>query len=292
MSKLRDVKNRVFMKGWRLDGNCWRACGGRRESGVCGARHGFLRLGRNNLAGWIAGGFLLVGLLSVSVLGGIHTYEGNAVPIPYGRSVTATIDVSGETASLTALSITLNIQGGRNADLSVILRAPGENAPYIYLINRPGVGYNPSYNYNNDRGFLITLSDSAVYDVHRYREYNPVFSNGVLTGEWQPDGRNISPNSSSQAFAAATRVSLAQVFAGVNPAGRWVLELQDWHPGGQQSTLMGWSLEISAVPEPVVPAIIIFIVVLGLGLAIRNWRWIRFSVSKAPRLAVRGFVQG
>lgn len=259
--------------------------------GVFGGRRDILGLRNSDLVGGIAGGFLLVGLFLVPARGGIHTYQGSQLTVPYGQSVSVAIDVSGEASSLTALNIALNIQGGRNADISVLLRAPGENAPYIYLINRPGMGYSPNYNYNNDRGFVITLSDSAAYDVHRYREYNPVINAGVVTGTWQPDGRNISPNSSSQQFAAAARVSLAQVFAGVNPVGRWVLELQDWHPGGQQSTLMGWSLEITAVPEPAVQATIAFVAVLGLGLGVRSWWRIRVAVRKARRVAIGCFAQ-
>lgn len=270
------------MRGWRWDKNRRCEWGARAVwRGFCSAR----------LIASIVGGTLLAGLHSVPALGGIYAYQGPQVTIPYGSSVSVAIDVSGEAGPLTALSIALNIQGGRNADISVLLRAPGENAPYIYLINRPGAGYSPNYNYNNDRGFLIILSDSAAYDVHRYREYNPVIRDGVLTGTWQPDGRNISPNSSSGEFATAARVSLAQVFAGVNPVGRWILELQDWHPGGQQSTLMGWSLEITAVPEPVIPALTIFVVVLLLGLTVWNWRWIRVAFQKAHKITVRCLVQ-
>lgn len=210
---------------------------------------------------------------------GIFTgsWIGN-LPISESGPVTATIDISASGSwAITDLRISLNISGGRNSDISVILRAPGENAPYIYLINRPGRG-DPISDvlggglYAMDSGFLITISDHAMQDLHWYRGW-PGIGGGPprkITGEFQPDGRNVSPQAPGFTFLLAERVSLAAVFRNVNPVGQWTLELRDWNPAGPTATLNGWTLEITAVPEPVETALMAFTGLLLVGWFVRT----------------------
>lgn len=237
------------------------------------------------MRGWSVHAWALIicTFLSIASCGvcsaGIFTgcWDGN-LTIPESGPVTATINISAPgNWALTDLRISLNISGGRNSDLSVILRAPGENAPYIYLINRPGRGDPVSDMFGGglyamDSGFLITISDHATRDLHWYRGW-PGIGGGLprkVTGEFQPDGRNVSPQAPGLAFLLAERVSLAAIFRDVNPVGQWTLELRDWNPGGPTAILNGWALEITAVPEPVETALAAFAGLLLIGWLVRT----------------------
>ena len=70
-------------------------------------------------------------------------------------------------------------------------------------------------------------------------------------------------------------------FNGSNPNREWTLFFADM-AGGNVSTLNGWSLDITAVPEPVNMALVIFAVGL-IGVSVvrgyRNSRKAKFQVS-------------
>jgi hypothetical protein len=168
-----------------------------------------------------------------------------------GWSATAT--ASGFLPSISAVTVNLNISGGYNGDLYAYLSYGGVLVP---LLNRAGVTAGNTFGYG-DTGFNITLSSAGVYDVHSYGSHSPSFNgSGQLTGTWQPDGRNIDPLSSPGAFDSASRVTFG-MFNNLNPNGTWTLFIADLS-GGAQSQLMGWSLDITAVPEPVNLALGVF----------------------------------
>jgi hypothetical protein len=60
-------------------------------------------------------------------------------------------------------------------------------------------------------------------------------------------------------------------FNGLNPNNPWTLFFADT-VNGDQTTLNGWSLDITAVPEPVTLALVVFLVML-LALAGLRWAW-------------------
>ncbi len=99
-----------------------------------------------------------------------------------------------------------------------------------------------------DSGFAITLSSGAAANLRFYQNNEPVYSHGQLTGQWQPDGRGIDPGSAAAAFDPPGNANFDS-FAGVNPNGSWTLFFADLSPGGT-STINGFSVSLSAVPEP------------------------------------------
>src|SRR5262249_36122546 len=134
--------------------------------------------------------------------------------------------------------------------------------------NRVGVTASDSDGYAN-AGFSVTLSASATHDIHFYQNFGPSYNgNGQLTGTWQADGRT-SPLSN-------TRTSLG-TFDGFNPNGTWTLFFADQN-AGDKSTLVSWSLDVEAVPEPVVVALGIFGVVFAVTRIIA-WRRARASIQ-------------
>jgi hypothetical protein len=91
-----------------------------------------------------------------------------------------------------------------------------------------------------------------------------------LTGTWQPDGRAIDPQSSPSSFDSASRVGF-ESFDGMNPNGTWTLFLADLSMG-EQSTVVSWSLAITAIPEPTNMALGILAGGFAACQAVRRWR--------------------
>jgi len=181
--------------------------------------------------------------------------DGNAG----GWSDTRTVTTS-ETA-IGSVNVTLNISGGYNGDLYVYL---SHGSGFSVLLNRVGRTADSSFGYG-DAGFNITLSDlpGVATDIHSYG------GNGgaQLTGTYQSDGRNVDPLTAVNTDPRNSRLS---GFNNLDPNGSWTLFVADMS-GGDQSTVMGWGLEIQAVPEPTNVALGIFGVVVMIG-KIFIWR--------------------
>lgn len=185
------------------------------------------------------------------------------VPIAPSHYV-STISVSGLGDSLVDLSVSLNISGGYNGNLYAYLSYGGEN---VILLNRIGVTGSDAFG-ANDAGMSITLSDSgSLGDIH-------AAGGGVLSGNWRPDGRAISPFSTGAQFDAATRQNAGNplaLFSGVNPNGEWKLYIADVE-GVNSPVLDSWGLELTAVPEPTTWAGIIFASLFGSACLFRRLR--------------------
>src|SRR5439155_13228459 len=177
--------------------------------------------------------------------------DGNPTGWSDSRTVSGITDFA-----ITDVQVKLNISGGYNGDLYGYLSHGGVLVP---LLNRVGVtatGGGNSFGYS-DAGFNVILSDSGTYDIHFYGAHSPSFNmNGQLTGTWQADGRSIDPNSSPGSFDSASRVGFSS-YNGSNPNGSWTLFFADMS-AGEQSQVVSWELDISAVPEPVNMALAVF----------------------------------
>jgi hypothetical protein len=185
-------------------------------------------------------------------------YSSRSGTVPDGSAVgwSATATASGYLPSISGVSVSLNISGGYNGDLYAYLSYGGALVP---LLNRAGVQTGNAFGYS-DQGFNITLSSLAENDVHFYANHSPVLVDGKLTQTWQPDGRNINPQSTPSAFSdfnPNNRVTFGS-FNGSNPnTGTWTLFIADLSSGAQ-SQVVSWSLDITAVPEPVNVALGVF----------------------------------
>ena len=164
---------------------------------------------------------------------------------PFGLSVTN--DISGFVGAISSLTVSLSISNGINGDLYGYLAGP--RGGFAVLFNRPGVTSGDSFGYG-DAGFNVTFDDAAANgDIHFYQTTLGGAPSGQLTGTWQPDERNIDPQSPPGDFDTATRDASLMSFDGADPNGTWTLFLADLSSGGQ-STLASWDLNITAVPEP------------------------------------------
>ena len=168
-------------------------------------------------------------------------FGGGAIPDGslVGTSFSQTL--SGlSTAPISDVNVSLNISGGWNGDLYPYL---GHDDGFAVLLNRVGRGLavdGGTVAGYGTAGMDVTLSDGGT-DIH--------WVTSPSGAGYAPDGRNISPLSSTTTFSSTTPSALLSSFNGGNANGTWTLYFADV-AGGDTSTLNSWSLEIAAVPEP------------------------------------------
>lgn len=142
---------------------------------------------------------------------------------------------------ITDLNVTLNITDGFNGDLFGYLV---HDSGFVVLLNQVGTSEGNPLGFSNP-GMDVVLDQDAAINIH------DAVSLGVLTGTYQPDST----------YSPATSLTS---FNGLDPNGSWTLYLQDMS-FGDQSQVLGWGLQINAVPEPTTMALGIFGVLIGGG---------------------------
>lgn len=185
---------------------------------------------------------LLVLMLSAGVIRGslyTETFSGVNTAIPDGNPVGASFSETvsdipiGSTVS--GLTVDLSVSGGYNGNLYAYLVAP--NGTLVMLLNQPGATISNPFGYAGS-GLNITLSDTATGSI----ETTPETPGAVFSGTFQAAG------------------TLGTV-SGSAADGTWTLYFADEVAGGGQPILNGWSLNITAVPEPTN----ITLAILGMG---------------------------
>jgi subtilisin-like proprotein convertase family protein len=198
-----------------------------------------------------------------------------AMAIPDGSTagISQTVTFPSTIASITEVTLDLEISGGFTGDLYAYLQY---DTGFAILLNRPGrtstsgigsLGY-------LDSGMTIRLNDGAHNgDLHFYQDVlNP--GGGTLTGTWQPDGRAVSPLS---VVGSENRDATLASFTGLPSGGDWTLFLADLSSGGT-ATLESWTLRVAgtAVPEPAQVATL-----AGIGLLLAAlWHRTRRSLKR------------
>ncbi len=167
-------------------------------------------------------------LAGVSARAGLETFNPDTV-IPDGDlagvAFNQTLSDYASQATVSALTVALNIVGGYDGNLYSYLVAP--NGTMVVLLT-------PSA--NSGSGMNITLQDGA----------SAITASSDLSGG---------------TYAASG--TLANI-NGSAANGQWTLFFADEVTGGGTSTLNSWSLNITAVPEPVNVALRVFGGVMGL----------------------------
>jgi subtilisin-like proprotein convertase family protein len=168
--------------------------------------------------------------------------------IPDGSTagVSVTIDLPSAIVSITYVSVELKISGGFTGDYYAYLQ---HDTGLAVLLNRTGRSGNSGEGALGylDGGFDVTLEESADQgDIHFYQAAsNP--GGGILTGTWQPDGRNTNP---FIVDGSESRNATFSQFTGLAAAGEWTLFVADLSSGGV-GVLDSWSLTVTgAIPEP------------------------------------------
>lgn len=206
------------------------------------------------LSGIVCG--LALGLASATASWS-YSYSGFGQQITDGSSVgitsIATVSGGGSIASSgDNVSVTLNLSGGNIGDLVAYLSFNGTT---VQLLNRPGTGGEPlALGYTGNSSFTfnpVTLSDGNSSGVDSY------------------GGASVS---SAVSYNPTAGTSGFQAFNGQSSVdGNWTLFFADMSggDGANVTTLNGWSLDITAVPEPVNLALIVFGSIMVLRLLCR-----------------------
>jgi subtilisin-like proprotein convertase family protein len=207
---------------------------------------------------FIVGGTLVLGLLHCANAQLFEAPRLNA-PVPDGDSagLVSTVEVSGIGLSPFRVEVQLSLlgvgDGGYTGDLYVTLQ---HHSGFSVLLNRPGSREERPGGYGDASGMNVVFSDLAPADIHDYRlalsGSHTIPVDGLLTGVWQPDGRNVDPGS---AVWDAPRTALLDQFSGMDPNGSWNLFVADLSTGGEFE-LRSWSVQITPVPEPETYAVV------------------------------------
>lgn len=175
---------------------------------------------------------------------------------------------------ITDVNVKLDIAGGYNGDLYAYLV---HDSGLAVLLNRVGRESGSAFGFG-DAGFNVKLDDQAAQatDIHLYQTV-PGYSL-VDWAQWRSDGRGIDPLTATSAFDSASRNRLLGSFNNLNPNGTWTIYLADL-VNGNESTLIGWGLEIEAVPEPMAAGLIFFALLLG---GMKALCWFTGSLDRQP----------
>lgn len=171
------------------------------------------------------------------------------LPIPDNNAsgIASTKEFSTSIKRLGDVNVTLSVSGTYNGDLFGYLT---HESGFSILLNRVGRTAVNSLGYG-DGGLNLKFDDDAANgDIHTYRlklggDASAALS-GALTGTWSPDGRLTDPGTVRD---SDSRTAPLFSFFELDPNGKWTLFLADMAPGGT-STLTGWGLEVTAIPEP------------------------------------------
>ncbi len=160
-------------------------------------------------------------------------------PVPDNSTVgwSDTRLISSTTGNIIDVQVHLQISGGFNGDLYAYLT---HDSGFAVLLNRPGkTASNPDGSFTTSIDAVFVAA--AGLDVHNASSFAGIF---------QPDGRNVSPLTVTD---ASPRTALLTSFLGSDPTGGWTLFVADLSPMGQ-STVSRWGLTLTtngaAVPEP------------------------------------------
>jgi subtilisin-like proprotein convertase family protein len=157
--------------------------------------------------------------------------DNNASGVAFSFNISA-----GEPLVITNVTVDLNIAGGWNGDLYAYL---SHGSGFSVLLNRIGSTATNSGG-SGVSGMNIELSDSFLTDIH-------TALNNPLTGNFAPDGRNVSPLTARD---TDPRTALLNSFNGLDPNGAWTVFFADVSPLST-STIQNWTVNIGvAVPEP------------------------------------------
>ncbi len=204
---------------------------------------------------------LLLGVGSLPLTAAVtetYTFSGLNLSIADGNAsgVALTFDASSAITSIDSVRVTFDVSSDSNGGLYAYLSHDNDIS---ILLNRPGRTASNLAGYD-DHGLNITFDDSLVNrDIHLYNTIEPPSAGLALTGNWQTDGRNVDPD---LVLGTSPRNATLASFNSTDANGNWTLFIASLESGGT-TTLNGWSVEITGVPEPLTCTLATGLVLLG-----------------------------
>ena len=200
---------------------------------------------------------MMAALLATVMNAGASLYPVGSIPdgSPVGVSFTGTYDGAAAGATVSSLTVNLSISGGYNGNLYGYLVAP--NGTLVMLLNQPGHTDGSTFGFGYaGSGLNVTLTDATT-----------IGGNSVTSIQ-------TTAETPGQLFSGTYNAAgTLGTFNNSSANGEWKLFFADMTAGGGQSQLTGWSLDITAVPEPVNVALGCFVaMLLSLSGVRRAWR--------------------
>lgn len=206
--------------------------------------------------------------LVLSAQGALYEFSGTpfqTIPDNNPSGVAYSFNFAETGLQVTDVSVSFTLSGGYNGDQYAYL---SHGSSLLVLVNRVGVANGTSgsqlYNYGySGSGFSnITLSDAGAGNLHNYGG-STLNSLPAAGGTYKADGQTASPLMAPTGFSAGGgTATFASTFVGTDPNGSWTLFFAD-ASGGSTGTLDSWSVDITAVPEPVNLALGLFVLLLA-----------------------------
>ena len=180
-----------------------------------------------------------------------QSFTGGSIPVgsPVGTVFTGDYTAAATGNQVLGITVNLSVSGGYNGNLYAYLVAP--NGTMVVLLNRPGATGN-SMGYAGSGFNGITLSDAGTQNIQT---------------TWETPGAQVTGT-----YNAAGGSSALNAFNGSSANGNWELFFADMVKGGGTSTVTGWSLNITVVPEPVPLALGLFAAMLLVLAGVRHFR--------------------
>ncbi len=187
-----------------------------------------------------------------------YSFTGLSDSVPDGNpsGIVLSYDATSYITSVASVRITLDISSDSNGSLYAYLQ---HGDGLCVLLNRAGRTASNLAGYD-DNGFNITFDDSLTgRDIHQYNAIEAPTVGQPLTGSWQTDARNVDPD---LVLDTDARTATLAAFNSMSGSGTWTLFIASMESGGT-TTLNGWSMELSGVPEPMTCTLATGAVLLG-----------------------------
>ena len=176
---------------------------------------------------------------------------GGAIPDGSSTGLGQVIQIAGSGESVVSVTLSLQIEAaaGEEAFLGDLYIYLTNGTDKVVLMNRAGRTASAPGGYGVNQSINVTFSSVGTRDNHNYPlgvgGTASTLLTGALTGDWQPDGRDIDP---ALVLDTDTRTGF-EVFEDALADGTWGLYIADLSSGGEHS-LISWTLTLETVPEP------------------------------------------
>jgi PEP-CTERM motif len=185
---------------------------------------------------------------AASFVGGPITFNDTTTSVPYPSSIV----VSGLGASLSSITLTLT-NFTRCDDLDMLLVGP-TGATLIVFSDVGGLGGNAAITITLSDLAGSFLPDTTTLSGGTFKPTNEGAAQDIFAGP-APGGTYGDPGGATHPGPN----TFASQFNGTNPNGTWSLYIADdvVQGDGETGSITGWTLDVTAVPEPSTWALLI-----------------------------------